>query len=112
MSQRCVHGLSENCGLCSSHHLFNFVRSMDERINELENLNPKCFDANIIGEIEKKIAEVERKINLVLQEYMNYGKIPHKCPVCNGSGGVAHPLTGMLARGKCTPCQGSGIVWN
>lgn len=36
---------------------------------------------------------------------------PHKCPVCQGSGGVKHPLTGLLAPAACRACEGKGIVW-
>lgn len=41
---------------------------------------------------------------------VNYNK-PHKCPICDGSGGTKHPLTGFLAASVCRSCEGKGIVW-
>ncbi len=36
---------------------------------------------------------------------------PHKCPVCDGAGGIKHPLTGLVAPATCHGCEGKGIVW-
>lgn len=50
-------------------------------------------------------------IEKTIRENMK-GKLPHKCPVCEGSGGVKHPLTGLIVPAKCHACEGKGIVWS
>ena len=49
------------------------------------------------------------------------GKLPHKCPVCDGSGLVSRPpniagdVSGWSGSGTptypCRACTGSGVVW-
>ncbi len=47
--------------------------------------------------------------------------IPHKCPVCNGTGLVSRPPGGAgdqpdwcdtgTAPYNCGPCEGTGVLW-
>jgi len=36
--------------------------------------------------------------------------VPHRCPVCDGSGRIAEPESTVGSR-PCHACSGSGIVW-
>ncbi len=41
-------------------------------------------------------------------------KIPHRCPICNGTGIVPHEFYGYSSSNpteKCRTCMGIGIVW-
>ncbi len=44
--------------------------------------------------------------------YYTSGKIPHKCPVCNGEGKKPHSREdGEIRWEPCHACGGSGILW-
>ena len=71
-----------------------------------------------INTLENNALSLEERMNILLLEYANLKalvedlcdnrhyriRIPHRCPVCNGS---TFDDEGML----CSPCDGSGIVW-
>jgi hypothetical protein len=101
-----------------------------ERIEKIEELNKQCMDANPLAEIEKKFKKIEDDMNhipsfayidyqiTVLREAINVirasyskehsPKQPHKCPVCDGFGGMI--VAGVFDQG-CNACKGKGIVW-
>lgn len=60
---------------------------------------------------EKTISELVDKIAEIGNHYYREKQTPHKCPVCEGSGGIAHPLVGSLALVVCKSCKGEGIIW-
>lgn len=48
-------------------------------------------------------------------EFIQVGKQPHKCPVCDGRGYVAPgfysgPCTSATTE-QCRSCEGKGVVW-
>jgi len=75
-----------------------------------------CMNHKIIDEIndhEERLQDLERKISsltvwsdahILNHDYCSrdsvtsneVGKKPYKCPVCDGSGGIKHPLTALL----------------
>ncbi len=63
------------------------------------------------NELLKRIRELERIIAEHSKTLCPDNIAPFKCPVCEGTGGVKHPLTGLLAPATCHACEGVGIVW-
>lgn len=102
--------------------------SVLRRLEELEELNQKCFDANPIGEIEKRFEEMEAFVDdhrscwlsihdkledmekeikelkrfqdIANEKYQDKNR-PYKCPVCN----AGHNFQ------VCSACGGKAIVW-
>jgi len=62
-----------------------------------------------VENIFEKIFSLEKKSN---------GKIPHKCPVCNGEClHTYHPEErsnhkGLIVTLQCKVCEGKGVLWN
>lgn len=83
------------------------LSNIKERIEKLESF-VTVMQCNIEMAIEKKIRNVHVRID-DLEETNKH--IRDKCPVCDGSGGVKHPLTGLLVPATCYACEGKGIVW-
>lgn len=111
----------------------NFVKEMEERRKEqphpglMEIPVAKNFDivyarlarleafadkysSNLKDSIDKLNLELVKNCYDPFQPIPSNLK-PHKCPVCQGSGGVKHPLTGLLVPAECHSCEGKGIVW-
>ncbi len=71
----------------------------DELIHDLVNIGA-----------ESRLIKLERHFSGDYQLIASTKK-PYKCPVCKGSGGIKHPLTGIIAPAVCGACEGKGIVW-
>ena len=81
----------------------------DERISALEEMS-----------IEKRLLELEKKVNYFYSDQYVPPRKPFACPVCDGKGIIHTPETmrfdimmeekniGMSA---CHSCEGKGIVW-
>lgn len=94
----CLHGkflLLECCFLCS----------MEAQIDAL---HKQCIELK---------TDFEKKLDVDFNKWKEYfstcrnDKKPYKCPVCSGSGGIKHPLTGLVMPAICNPCEGKGIIW-
>lgn len=83
-----------------------------ERLTKLENRFPN-LKYESLTEIENKLTEIETGLDLVraLGSRSFHPKKPYKCPVCEGTGGVKHPLTGMIMKAVCQSCSGTGVLW-
>ena len=96
---------------------FEMFESIDVQLNELRthitnienNINYEQAKELIYqgAQTHLSILKLESKV----KDLETGSRKPHKCPVCEGSGKVAHPLTGMLAAAVCQACEGKGIVW-
>lgn len=92
--------IHEPCCLSSKHlieHAQEGVEKCFERIESLEG-HLKQYHELMLGTCP---IELEKTIRANM-----HGKIPHKCPVCEGMGGFlsTEPNT-------CHACEGKGIVW-
>lgn len=94
------------------------LEKIESLLEQLYSNNQRRWDANIeasqrITELEGRIKESERFQDITHAQYQKVitGKIPHKCPVCDGSAGVKHPLTGLLLPACCHACEGKGFIW-
>ena len=95
-------------------------RKFDHKIFEVANLE---LDSK--GEIHMLflVLEPNRTGCVPHDEYIVYQElnnvsIPHKCPVCEGRGTVAHnfysqsELSSNTAREQCKSCHGIGIIYS
>ncbi len=87
---------------------------MIERIIALERAleNYRQYKTSI-EDLETDVMYLKQRLDAYEKRviWAKYCKSPHKCPVCDGSGGVKHPLTGLIEPAKCHVCEGKGIVW-
>lgn len=88
-------------------------RRIDEAYGLIENLEKRVKDieyrlTHIIAlpsEIDMRLEEVERKLDKAFDKFCVK---PHRCPVCDGSGGTI--IDGVMDE-NCNGCEGKGIVW-
>jgi|SRR5579863_491055 len=106
------------------------IQLLEKRIKELENyiyssnltkeLDPKVWVhvADRLDKLESYCALIKindfRELCVKMAQDLNenLGKIPHKCPVCDGSG--RYKLATALCASdiiNCHSCEGKGIVW-
>lgn len=81
-----------------------------------------------LPEIVKRIDDIEAQLKRINVEFekiavaisFSSGKMPHKCPVCEGEGknknklvmdGIVGPSTISMKNPECNSCEGKGIVW-
>ncbi len=79
--------------------------------NHLDQLNPHAF---LI--LKTRCDELERLINAVKDSYNNIcapslRKEPFKCPICEGKGYWNTVENNIACGGRCSTCEGRGIVW-
>lgn len=83
---------------------------IDELAHELDDNKIKSFEIRLIllkdrvDALYLEQASLKQTLEDILDEQHNKIKIPHRCPICNGS-------TFALDEGFCIPCDGRGIVW-
>jgi len=94
-----AHGLSDMINNESN-------QKLEKRIEEIESSHN-----GLTQSIFHRLKKIEDKFAYFMQNYPLNEKKPHQCPVCDGNGGVPHPLTGLLAPATCCSCKGQGIVW-
>ncbi len=90
MTNRCVHGLSQDCEKCF--HETDF-----------------CF-RSFAFTIRTRMDALEELVNRITEDDMRMGKKPHKCPICLGTG-WRKGLEGEMSYVPCDPCDNEGIVW-
>lgn len=90
----CKHGVPNKFGCLTCFEESN----LDERITDLENIN-----------IELRLLKLEEIIGMMND---NVGKLPYKCPICEGRGFWSGIREGMQCGGQCHACDGKGIFWN
>jgi DnaJ-class molecular chaperone len=96
-----------------SHHFRSNYESesfKESVYKEFKNINFSQKDMEIgFAQLREEIRDLGEAV-CELQEPKT-GKVPHKCPVCEGTGGVRHPITGLIMPMKCHACEGKGILW-
>lgn len=82
------------------------------RLTKLEELNEKCFKANPIAQIEERFKMIEAEFPKIKDafRFVKFKK-PHKCPLCEGEGYKRWSSENMAGGGRCSTCEGIGIVW-
>ena len=75
------------------------VKNLHNRIDDLEN-----------GAI-KRIGILGNALNETSYGTYKESKSPHKCPLCEGKGYWNKVENGMACGGRCSTCEGNGIVW-
>lgn len=87
----------------------DFIELIGVRIVRVEDFQDVDFN-----KLRKRIDKIEDLQNGMLHTpnlvWTKYCKAPFKCPVCDGSGKVQHPIYGLLMC-ECDACQSKGIVW-
>lgn len=101
-----------------------FIENLEERIHQLENELQK-YAEHLKTYHELMLGACPFDIEKTIRENMK-GKIPHKCPICDGLGrhyvDPNRPLSGIEnafmpkdERGFqyriCQACKSSGIIW-
>lgn len=100
----CAHGkaIKFGCMQCISGEI---SLSQDEIARKLSRILKR------LEELEGSVKELKRFQDITHHEYHTMSR-PHQCPVCDGSGGVKHPLTGLVVPASCHACDGKGLVWS
>lgn len=88
-------------------HPFNKYESpLLDRIQKLESdSSDHCLAITVL---ENKIKELTKPT----EKNFTSGMVPHKCPVCCGTGHDSHPLVSILrTTDQCHACKGEGVLW-
>lgn len=78
------------------------VHKLSEEVAYLQNEVKKI--AQFIDAIDSDIENLKDLLEDVCHERHDRIKIPHRCPICNGT---TFDIDDIL----CLPCDGKGIVW-
>jgi hypothetical protein len=106
------------------------VKNIQERIDELEakvdSFEEAVNDDNAYadGQVQERLSKIERCLgpllangNVISVEKKSPPKVPHKCPVCDGTGNDRGVMRGSpkyefcMEYASCNSCEGQGIVW-
>ena len=107
--------LEENCLAAHPIKLSERVKDIEYRLEHIIAL-PSELDIRL-QDVERRaensgshISDIRAKMADLRGMCLHPTK-PHKCPVCDGTGGVKHPLTSLIEPAKCHGCEGKGLVW-
>lgn len=108
---------------------FDELESHIDKLHDMINVEDRITSVDVLGRIERlehrytdltkgqhptllqeRIEKLEKQIQDMRGLSLHPTK-PFKCPICEGLGGVKHPLTGWLVPAKCHACEGKGVLW-
>ena len=110
---------SRNANSRSNEDLFGRLKIIEDFIgqnykNDIEQLSQRISHAQeMIFQNDVTLGKHDECLQRIMEDDMKSGKIPHKCPVCDGDAVKGwYEDNGLTRKIKtCASCEGTGIIW-